>query len=380
MGRRRAPGLVKRSGVWHIDKQYRGCRICESTGESDLAKAEEYLARKLEQTRQATIYGVRPARTFRLAAMKYLEESVKDSIDRDAQDLKLLKPFIGNLPLEQVHAGSLRRFIEARKVKGVKTGTINRSLAVVRHILNLAAGEWVDEHGMTWLAAAPKIKLLPLRDARPPYPLSWDEQGLLFQELPSHLGQTSLFKVNTGCREQEVCGLRWEWELPVPELGTSVFLIPGESVKNREDRLVVLNRVAKSVIDSVRGVHPEFVFTYKGRPVRKMYNSAWKRARKMAAQRYQQELGQACPDGFRRVRVHDLKHTFGRRLRAAGVSFEDRQDLLGHKSGRITTHYSAAELQNLIEAANKVCGTDSRKSPALVLLKKRYVSTSRVTA
>ena len=56
------------------------------------------------------------------------------------------------------------------------------------------------------------------------------------------------------------------------------------------------------------------------------------------------------------VRVHDLKHTFGRRLRAAGVSFEDRQDLLGHRSGRITTHYSSADLQNLYEAANKVCG------------------------
>ncbi len=40
---------------------------------------------------------------------------------------------------------------------------------------------------------------------------------------------------------------------------------------------------------------------------------------------------------FYMVRVHDLKHTFGRRLRAAGVSFEDRQDLLGHRAGRITT-------------------------------------------
>jgi integrase len=53
--------------------------------------------------------------------------------------------------------------------------------------------------------------------------------------------------------------------------------------------------------------------------------------------------------------VHDLKHTFGRRLRSAGVSFEDRQDLLEHKSKRITTHYSAAEISNLIAAANKVC-------------------------
>jgi integrase len=59
--------------------------------------------------------------------------------------------------------------------------------------------------------------------------------------------------------------------------------------------------------------------------------------------------------GLPHVRVHDLKHTFGRRLRSMGVSFEDRQDLLGHHSGRITTHYSSAELHNLYEAANKVC-------------------------
>lgn len=49
------------------------------------------------------------------------------------------------------------------------------------------------------------------------------------------------------------------------------------------------------------------------------------------------------------------QHTFGRRLRAAGISFEDRQDLLGHRSGRITTHYSSAELNNLHDAANKIC-------------------------
>ena len=67
--------------------------------------------------------------------------------------------------------------------------------------------------------------------------------------------------------------------------------------------------------------------------------------------------------------MHDLKHTFGRRLRSSGVSFEDRQDLLGRKSARITTHYSAAEISNLIEAANKVCQAASRKSPAIVLLR-----------
>jgi integrase len=77
-------------------------------------------------------------------------------------------------------------------------------------------------------------------------------------------------------------------------------------------------------------------------------HTGWKAARKRA--------------NLSKVRAHDLKHTFGRRLRAAGVSFEDRQDLLGHKFSRITTHYSAAELTNLINVANKICETQEVKT------------------
>jgi len=43
---------------------------------------------------------------------------------------------------------------------------------------------------------------------------------------------------------------------------------------------------------------------------------------------------------------------------------EDREDLLGHKSEKITTHYSAAEVENLLEAANRVC--DKSKSGTLL--------------
>ena len=58
---------------------------------------------------------------------------------------------------------------------------------------------------------------------------------------------------------------------------------------------------------------------------------------------------------------------FGHRLRAAGVGFEDRQDLLGHCSGRITTHYSAAELSRLLEAVNRVCERGGKRPELLVL-------------
>ena len=80
--------------------------------------------------------------------------------------------------------------------------------------------------------------------------------------------------------------------------------------------------------------------------------------------------------GLPQVCVHDLKHTFGRRLRAAGVGFKDRQDLLGRRSGRITTHDSAAELDRLIEAAGAVAEQNGRK-PELVVLRGKLGTKSR---
>jgi integrase len=169
----------------------------------------------------------------------------------------------------------------------------------------------------------------------------------------------AMFAVNTGCRDSEICNLRWKWEVKVPEMDTSMFIVPGQYVKNGDDRLVVLNRIAASVVDAQRGRHPTHVFSYQGNPLARMLSTGWRCARKAV--------------GLPQVRVHDLKHTFGRRLRAAGVSFEDRQDLLGHRSGRITTHYSGAELSRLIEAANRVCNRGNGK-PELVVLRRLSVT------
>lgn len=450
MGRKKTPGLYLRGEHWHIDKVVRGIRLCESTGTGDREEAEEILARRIDETRQASIFGIRPERTFRQAATRFLMDNrYLASIGDYACQVKLLDRFIGELPLAKVHQGTLEPFIKDRQKAGKKSKTINLALASVRHILNLAADEWIDEHGLTWLERAPRIKLLPTHDERAAHPLSWEEQSYLLRELPEYLADMALFKVNTGVREQEVCQLRWDWEIPVPELDTSVFLIPKHRVKNREERLVVLNDVARRIVDARRGVDRHYVFTYRGKPLSCMNNTKWQRGRILAAVNMAQETGllesltvsasgryeklvwqvtgkrtdaeqpvsvqytmadhdveriaagrepllgnprkdydvkqvmyykalrrfvaDVCPEvlALARVRVHDLKHTFGRRLRAAGVSFEDRQDLLGHKSGRITTHYSEAELSNLLAAANQVCRGGARKSPALVLLKRK---------
>jgi len=379
------------NGIWKIDKKYRGERIQESTGTCDRAEAEQYLIHLLEKRRQQKIYGVRTVRTWREAATRFLLE-VKDqaSIHISATYMEQLDPFIGDMSITHIDDDALEPYIRSKLKpevgRPVTNRTVNIALQRVIRVLNLCARKWRDDERRPWLDVVPMISLLDEKtSSRKPYPLSWEEQSILFAELPAHLQTMAMFKVNTGCREQEVCKLQWDWEIAVPELGTSVFLIPASfggrsaraGVKNRDERLVVMNDVAKSVIEKQRGKHPLFVFPF-GKPdgegnestVHRMNDSAWKKARVRAAKKWQEKFLRPAHDGFARIRIHDLKHTFGRRLRAAGVTEEDRKALLGHKNGSITSHYSAAELDQLIEAANKVSATDSR-APALTILKRR---------
>lgn len=360
MGKKRIPGLIKRGKIWHINKKIYDRRICESTQTTSLAEAERYLIHRLEALRQATIYGLRPTRCFRQAAIKFLTENQhKASLSTDARLLKQLDPFIGDLPLTAIHQGNLQTYIQSRKDAGVKNRTINYGLQVIRRILNLAAQEWLDENGLSWLASTPKIRLLTENNKRLPYPLSVDEERRLLEYLPFHLKQMAIFAINTGCRDQEICHLQWQWLVDVPELNTYVFIIPARLVKNRQNRLVILNQSALQIIETQRGRHPVFVFTYRNKPLTRMLNSAWLTARNKA--------------NLPHLRVHDLKHTFGRRLRAANVSYEDRQDLLGHKSQRVTTDYSNPELANLISAVNAIVSQRSSRN-VFTLLKHPSVS------
>jgi integrase len=363
MGKKRSlSGLRLRNGIWHIDKMVNGKRLFESTKVSHRAEAEKVLIYRLEQIRGATVFGARPVRTFKEAATRYLTENQhKRSLSDEANQIKQLCPQIGDMMLDKINMFTLQPYITMRQQEGVKNRTINHALQIIRRIIKLAHYEWFDEFGLTWLASAPKIKLLSLEDERQPYSLTWEEQDQIFSLLPDYLRRMVTFKVNTGLRDQEICCLRWEWEYPIPELNTSVFVIPKEYSKNKHDRLVILNDIAQQMIKEVRGQHPEYVFTGKDGQTRiySMNSYAWKSARRQLK----------LP-----VRIHDLKHTFGRRLRAAQVSLEDRQDLLGHKSSRITTHYSPAETKHLIDAANKVCHREI-STPTITFIRSQAANT-----
>ena len=230
--RNQMPGLRQKGEIWHIEKRCRfapGGWLRESTGTSSRTEAERYLIRRLAELEESARRHEAAIYTFEECALRYLEEIAhKKSADTMAMHLDQLFPFIGHLPVAQVHDGTIKPFIDHQRRRGLAPKSINNALGVVSTVLNRAARVWRDDAGQPWLAQAPAlISRLSVkgRQARP-YPLSWAEQDRLFKILPRHLADAALFAVNTGCREQEVCQLRWDWEVQLPESGISVFILP----------------------------------------------------------------------------------------------------------------------------------------------------------
>ena len=166
MATQKPPGLVKRGQIWHIDKSVFGQRICESCHTTQLSEAIAVLAHRLEEARLRHQFGVRVDRLFEEAAIRFVEEfsTRKRSIQSDVSLLTAVTPYIGHLPLRLVNRQTLEPIVRDLLAKGRRAGTINHHLKIVRRILRLAAYEWMDIDGMTWLESAPKITLLPDND------------------------------------------------------------------------------------------------------------------------------------------------------------------------------------------------------------------------
>jgi len=364
----RRPGLRQRSGRWYIDKKMKieGERVHLSgaTGTADYAEAERVLDRWIEEKRRE-IRGERVEFLWDEARDRYLRESHHlDSFGDIQRHLSHVDPYLHGTPLHRVCDENLEGFIAARKAQGVKNSTVNRSLEQVRRIVRLAHLKWRDPvSGRPWLESPAQIGLLPQDDARPAHPLSWLEQDVLFPLLPDWQACIALFMVNAGPRPGEVVQLRWSWERRLGPV--SVFVLPAEITKENKARLLIPNHVGQRILEAQRGAHPERVFTGgRGGPVSRLNGHAWDSAREQAAERYEERTGAPCPAGLASLHWHDLRHTFGRRLRAAGVGLETRKDLLGHENGDQTTHYSQGEVRELYEAA---CKAAERENESVAL-------------
>ena len=154
---------VDTNGNFIIDKEHRGVRICLRLGKLSQRNAEQRLDAEIARVESELEHKAASHPRFADCAARYLAESQhKRSVSLVAWHIRLLYPYLGNLEVNRVHDRTLEPFIADRRAAGVTATTINRSLEVVRTILNRAARAYRDDDGRPWLDALPPvITMLP---------------------------------------------------------------------------------------------------------------------------------------------------------------------------------------------------------------------------
>lgn len=357
--RNQTPGLYKRGDIWHIDRQVGNTHVRRSLKTAVRADALKQYSKIVNEILNFEKLDKIPERSFGEAIERYLEfnEGKKRSIKTDRSRFRVLlktDPKLASTPLSKINNASLKNFVAIRVSEGVSSGTINRALALVSSVLNQAANKWEPR----WLNKNEPIEFLPDNGTIARRPITWKEQRELVAVLPDHLADMVTFTCGTGLRDGEICRLRWDWLVNYPVINSLVIILPAEITKNGLPRLVPLNKSAREIINRRRyfaDAHPTNVFHRKGKPISRMYNSAWMRARgdepRGKATRASKRLPHVNMPG---LRVHDLRHTAAQRLLDAGVDGAVRDALLGHADKSMRTRYAPPPIQDLLTAVESI--------------------------
>jgi len=136
--------------------------------------------------------------------------------------------------------------------------------------------------------------------------------------------------VHTEMRRREMLSLRW---VDIDLRKRTIMLT---KTKNNEPRILPINEpLAVALQHTPRHVDSAFVFCDReGKPYDRIDNG-FRRACKRA--------------GITNVRFHDLRHTFASHLVMKGANLRSVQELLGHKTAKMTTRYTHLSTPHLRE-------------------------------
>jgi len=196
----------------------------------------------------------------------------KKSYIRDCLSLRTLSNFfsgkvVSEITVNKVEAYRQLRLNEAsyRKQKTCPA-TINREIACLRHMLNLAEQE-------TKIDSVPfkgKVRMLKENNVRNRI-LSHDEYVRLLQYCPQHTAQIVRMAYFTAMRIGEIINLTWG----KVDLANGFIHLRPEDTKGNEGRTIPLNQELTEMLSSIpRTIHGK-VFTHHGKPLRDIKTSFW---------------------------------------------------------------------------------------------------------
>ncbi len=325
--------LYQRGNVWWVKiSAPDGRRIRRTTGTADKVLALEYHDKLKVDLWRVYRLGEKPRRTWQEAVVRWVRErDTKADAEKDVGKLRWLDAHFRGLYLDEIDRDRIDA-VAAIKKQQASPSTANRYLALVRAILRAARDDW------EWLDKAPRIRLFPEPKKRVRW-ITRAEASQLLRELPRHAADMAEFTLATGLRQRNVSYLRWDQV----DRERGMAWIHADQAKSRKAIAVPLNADALAVLRRCRGGHPDYVFTYQGRPVDRTTTKAWKAACQRA--------------GIRDFRWHDLRHTWASWHVQAGTSLQQLMELGGWSSFEMVLRYAHLAGEHLKGAAGHIEGT-----------------------
>ena len=300
------------------------CRIRQSAGTENKAHAQELHDKLKSESWRVKNVGDKPRYSWQQAVVRYLsEQSESKTIENTKGVLRYLNFHLENKMLDEVTktvADDIRRH---KKSTGVKNSTVNRTMTVLRAILN-AAREW------EWIDNAPKIKMFSDDSARVRF-LTANEAQRLLGELKGELLAMAKFTLATGLRASNVINLKWS----NVDMQKRCAWIDASESKSGKAITVPLNDDAMVVLRGQIGKDDTKVFDYH--------------QRQLSTEEFTKALKRAGIDDFR---WHDLRHTWASWHIQNGTPLHVLKELGGWADLKMVLRYAHLSSEHLSGYAN----------------------------
>ena len=329
--------VYQRGQIWYVDYYYDGRRIRKKVGsEKD---AENALAAiKADILRGEYRFKKDSRISFEDFAERYLEYgkiNKKRSWQRDRWSIENLNSHFKGKLFSKITPLQIEDY-KRKRLEKVLPATLNRELACLRHMFNLAK-KWkvVYENPVN------EVKFLQERKIEIRV-LTREEAERLIDAVPDYLKPIIVIALNTGMRRGEILNLRWN------DIDFDKYYIFIKEAKSGVARKVPMNSLVAETLKDIKRESNFVFYNPKKRDRRKNVYTAFKSACR--------KIG--IPD----FRFHDLRHTAATLMVMGGVDLVTVKEILGHSRIEMTMRYAHPTSENKRKAV-AVLDSIFRKRP-----------------
>lgn len=322
--------LKKHKNIWHYSfTAPNGQRVRRTARTDDKKQAQALAAKHYNDLWRQQKLGERPDYSWQQAVVEWLTEDPSRAKNPNYTiHLRWLDPHLGHLKLSQINRDVIKDVRKAKLAEGVKPRTVNAVLQQMRVVLRAALSwDWIDK--------IPEIKLLKEPDRRVRW-LDKAEEARLLPELPTHLQRIVIFALSTGLRMSNILGLKWSQV----DLARRQAWVYADQAKSRQSIGIPLNDDAIAVLAACLSDDAEYVFIFRGKPLKRVNGKAWRNALKRAK--------------IEDFHFHDLRHTWATRHIMNGTPLHVLQEMGGWNDITMLRKYAHMSVEHLQQHAGNV--------------------------